>query len=431
MISSPLPAATDVLVIGAGLAGLSAARLLTQRGLDVHVVDASDAVGGRVRSDEVDGFILDRGFQVLLTAYDELQAQVDLDGLDLAAFQPGSVIWTGQRLETLGDPYRNPSSAISTLGAQVGTMTDKMKVATLRRRLLGRSAEDSFEGPDRSTLEELRALGFSEGFIDAFFRPFLGGVFLERGLETSARLFRYYFRCFAAGDAAVPATGMQRLPESLADSLSGRITLGARVRHLSGSDVVMDDGTTIATDDVVLAVDSGGAAALLGEPAPEMKPTVTSYFAADQAPISDPMLVLDGEGTGPANHVAVMSSVSAAYAPEGMHLISVSGVDDAAADVEAFRMQVPRQLRRWFGESVDRWTHLKSYSIPHALPRHPGGSISASGTSQATVRRPDGPVVAGDYTEFGSIQGALLSGRRAAETILESHHTATATSHTP
>ncbi|NNL31003.1 MAG: NAD(P)-binding protein, partial [Gemmatimonadetes bacterium] len=155
IISSPLPSSTDAIVIGAGLSGLAAARQLVEQGIDAHVVDASDAVGGRVRTDEVDGFRLDRGFQVLLTAYEELQAQVDLARLDLATFKAGSMIWTGKRLETLGDPYRNPSSVISTLGAQVGTMTDKMKVASLRRRLLGRSPSECFDGPDRSTLEEL------------------------------------------------------------------------------------------------------------------------------------------------------------------------------------------------------------------------------------------------------------------------------------
>lgn len=425
--SSPLPPSVDTLVVGAGLAGLTAARLLARRGVHVHVVDAADAVGGRIRTDEVDGFRLDRGFQVLLTAYQELQEHVDLARLGLAPFTAGSVIWSGERLETLGDPYRNPSSVISTLGAQVGSMADKMKVASLRRRLLGRPASECFEGPDRSTLEELQALGFSSGFIEAFFRPFLGGVFLERDLSTSARLFRYYFRCFAAGDAAVPGQGMQRLPELVAESLDGRITLGARVRALSETGVIMDDGTSVSAGAVVVAADGHGAASLLGGPSASFKPTVTSYFAASTPPIGDSMLVLDGEGTGPVNHVAVMSSISREYAPDGMHLISVSGVGDTADDPDGFRAAAPRQLRRWFGDDVDRWTHLRTYSIPHALPRHPAGSIPGKGTQ----RRPDGVVVAGDHVEFGSIQGALLSGRRAADLVLEQLPSLPATAGSP
>lgn len=328
----PLPDSPHTLVVGAGLAGLSCASLLAKRGMDVHVLDASDGVGGRIRTDEVGGFKLDRGFQVLLTAYEELGEQVDLERLDLRAFRPGSMIWTGSRLETLGDPYRNPSSAISTLGAQVGSMSDKMKVAALRRRLVGRTATECLEGPDRSTEEELEAAGFSSDFIDTFFRPFLGGVFLERDLETSSRLFRYYFRCFAQGDAAVPAEGMQRLPELLAEPLRHRISLGVRVRAVTPGSVTLDDGTVIAAGKVVLATDASSAAALLDERPPATKPAITSYFVTPDAPVTEPMLVLDGEGTGPANHVAVMSAVSPAYAPAGLHLVSVSGVDDAARD---------------------------------------------------------------------------------------------------
>lgn len=415
MPTSRLPSSADVLVVGAGLAGLSAARTLARTGVDVRVIDASDSVGGRIRTDEMDGFRLDRGFQVVLTAYEELQAQVDLSRLDLATFQAGSVIWTGKRFETLGDPYRNPSAAISTLGAQVGSISDKMKVAALRRRLLAKTPAECFEGPDRSTQDELEALGFSADFIDSFFRPFLGGVFLERELDTSAHLFRYYFRCFAAGDAAVPAKGMQRLPELLAEELDGRITLNARARAVGETGVTMDDGTPVAARQVVMAVDGQAGAALLGREAPEFKRTVTSYFASSTAPKTDPMLILDGEGSGPANHVAVMSSVSPSYAPEGKHLISVSGVGEVATDPDAFRVAAPAQLRRWFGDDVQRWTHLRTYSIPHALPRHPAASLREP---EPTLGRGEGIVVAGDYTDFGSIQGALRSGRRAAEVIL-------------
>ena len=410
---APLPDAPHTLVVGAGLAGLSCARLLSERGVDVHVVDASDHVGGRIRTDVLDGFRLDRGFQVLLTAYEELQEQVDLDALDLRSFRPGSMVWTGERLETLGDPYRNPSSAISTLAAGVGSMSDKMKVASLRHRLVGRPASACFEGPDRSTRDELDRLGFSSDFVETFFRPFLGGVFLERELDTSSHLFRYYFRCFAEGDAAVPAQGMQRLPELLAGPLAGRISVGTRVRAVSPGSVVLDDGTTLTAQEVVVAVDGPSAATLLDMPAPETKSTITSYFAASEPPVREAVLVLDGEGAGPANHVAVISQVSGAYAPDGAHLVSVSGVDGVEGDPEAFRRQAVAQLRRWFGPSVDGWSHLKSFVIPHALPRHPAGSLDLD----RDARRPDGLVVAGDHTRFGSIQGALRSGRRAAEAI--------------
>jgi len=413
--SSPLPSSSKVLVVGAGLSGLSCARVLAGAGWDVHVVEASDGIGGRVRTDEVDGFLLDRGFQVLLTAYDELRSQVDLRGLELKHFKPGSLIWDGESLVHLSDPWRSPGSAFSALRSPVGTLRDKMTVAGLRHRLLSKPPEACFEGTDRSTREELAALGLSDEFVRTFFRPFLGGVFLENALDTSTLLFRYYFRCFSAGDAAVPARGMQRLPEHLAGSLDGRITMGRTATRISGSEVGLDDGTVLQADQVVLAVDGAAAASLLGDASPGFKPAITSYFAADEPPTEQPLLLLDGEGTGPANHVAVLSNVAPQYAPAGAHLISVSGLGAAADSSETFQAGVRKQLKRWFGDAVDRWEHIRTYRIPHALPKHPPGSLVLRSRA---LRRPDGLLVAGDYTEFGAIQGALRSGRRVAEAIL-------------
>lgn len=177
--------------------------------------------------------------------------------------------------------------------------------------------------------------------------------------------------------------------------------------------MTLEDGRTIEAGEVIVAVDANSAAALLGSPTARSKAAVTSYFAAPAAPIDDALLVLDGSGEGPVNHVAVMSNVSQAYAPPGAHLVSVSGIGRAAEDLDAFAAAAPAQMRRWFGSAVDRWTHLKSYRIPHALPRHPAGSVALGGAG----RRPDGLIVAGDYTEFGSIQGALRSGRHAADAV--------------
>lgn len=416
MNTASLPSRIDTLVVGAGLTGLAAARRLADAGREVHVVESSDDVGGRVRTDAVDGFLLDRGFQVLLTAYQEVQDQVPVAELELRPFKPGSLVWTGAKLERLGDPWRDPASAFASLKADVGGMGDKLKVASLRRTLLAESPEDCFSAPDHTTGEELRHLGFSTEFIDRFFRPFLGGVFLERGLETTSRLFRYYFRCFSAGDATVPARGMQRLPELLARGLEGRITFHAPVEALDAGGVTLKDGTVVEADTVILAADGATAGGLLDRKGPEWKATVTAYFDAPEAPVDLPLLILDGEGTGPANHVAVMSNVSAAYAPEGRHLVSVSGVDEAAHHPGSFAKAVLPQLTRWFGSGVGEWRHLKSYHIPHALPRHPGGHFSLGEVVEAPR---EGLLVAGDAHAFGSIQGALLSGRTAAERVLK------------
>ncbi len=404
----------DVLVVGAGLAGLACARRLHREGADVHVVEASDWIGGRFRTDVVEGFLLERGFQILLTAYDELGRQVDLSRLRLRTFGSGSLVWNGRGLQNLSDPWRRPRATFAALRADVGSLADKLKVARLRARLLESEPEALLAGTDRSVLEELRAEGFSGEFIDGFFRPFLGGVFLERRLETSARLFRYFFRCFAAGDAAVPAAGMGHLPELLAEGLEGRIHLWRRVTELGPGWVTTVDGRRIEADAVVLAVEGPEASRLLREPAPASKPCITSYFATEEPPVEDPLLVLDGEGTGPANHVVVLSNVAPEYAPEGRHLVSVSGVGPDTRDAERFRARGREQLRRWFGNGVAGWRHLRTYRILHALPAHAPGFMEEKGSRA----RPPRLWVAGDHTEFGAIQGALLSGRRVAERVL-------------
>ena len=414
-----IPQRTDVVIVGAGLSGLACARLLQAEGIDLVVLDSSDAVGGRMRSDQVEGFILDRGFQVLLTAYEELNRSANLNALDLQRFKPGSLIWTGKRLERLGDPFRNPTALPTSILARVGTIEDKLRVALLRQRLLRRPAQMAFDGPDRTTEDELRQEGFSEAFIDQFFRPFLGGVFLERDLKTSASLFRYYFRCFAAGDAAVPAFGIQRLPEQIAEPLGALVKVNTTVRSISNEAVTLDDGSAIAADYVVLATDGEAAAALSDIKAPESKAAITSYFSAAKAPINEPILILDGEGTGPANHVAVMSKVSTTYASEGRHLIAVSGVDKETEDPASFHESAQTQLTRWFGSGVSDWEHLRTYRVPHALPRHPPGFES----TRPPQRTSCGAWVTGDYSDFGSTQGALRSGRMTAEALLAAIHT--------
>lgn len=410
-----LPDRADVVVVGAGLAGLACAADLLEAGVDVRVLDASDGVGGRVRTDEVEGFLLDRGFQVILTAYDEIAARVDLDALEPRAFDPGSLVWDGAGLHRLADPFRDPSAALSALRAPVGSLADKARVAKLRLRLLGASDDDCFAPPHRTTAEELAALGFSSSFVDTFFRPFFGGVFLERELRTAASLFRYYFRCFSRGETVVPAGGMRRLPEALAAPLAGRVSLNAPVASVAADGVTLADGRRVAAGRVVVAADGPAAADLLGEAPPAGKHTVTAYFATREPPVEEPLLVLDGEGAGPVNHLAVMTAVAPEYAPEGWHLVSASGVGAAARDADAFRTGALAQLARWFGPRVEGWRHLRSYRIPWALPEHPPGSVPARGGGGP---RDDGVLVAGDHVEYGALQGALRSGAAAAKAVL-------------
>ncbi len=403
----------DVAVVGAGLAGLRCALGVHRAGLSCAVLEASDAVGGRVRTDLVSGFRLDRGFQVFLTAYPEARAVLDYGALRLRPFAPGALVRRKGSFERLGDPFRRPRDLWSTLRARVATTGDKLRVLRLRHRLRGRSPGEILSAPQTTALAALEREGFSRGMIDGFFRPLFGGVFLDRSLGTSSRMLDLVFAMFARGDAALPEEGMGAIPAQLASLLPPRIVrLGARVTEVAPDGVALADGSRVAARRVVVATDAAAAARLLGEPPPRPGRGVSCmYFDAPAPPLDEPLLVLDGDGTGPVNELAVPSVVAPSCAPEGRALVVASVPGPAGPDLEA---RVRDQLGGWFGGAVLAWRHLRTYEIPDALPDQAPASLEPP---SRTRRRPDGIHVCGDYLETGSMEGALASGRRAAEAV--------------
>lgn len=406
----------DVIVVGAGLAGLACARVLSEAKVKVRVLEASDSAGGRVRTDAVDGFLLDRGFQVFLTAYPEASAVLDCEALGLRAFTPGAKVWLGGRLHTIADPWRKPLKAVAHALNPVGSLADKLNVAELRQQALAGTVEELWHRPQRTSLEYLRRLEFSERMIDAFFRPFFGGIFLERELETSSRFLEFVFRMFATGATAVPARGMGALSAQLAERLPlNTVRYSAPVSDVWGHRVRLASGETVESSAVVVATDAPSATGLLlGMPAPRTRWVTCLYFAAPEPPVEGPWLVLDGEGVGPVNNLAVMSEVAPSYAPAGQALVSVSVLGEPAAP-ETLEARVREQLTGWFGGAVAGWRHLRSYVLPHALPAM---TTEALAEPHRPVRLSPGLYVCGDHRDSASIEGALVSGRRAAEALL-------------
>lgn len=405
------------MVVGGGAAGLSCALHLMEKGCDVAVLEASDGPGGRIRTDLHEGFLLDRGFQVLLTSYPECQRLLDLPALAPGAFRPGALVRYQGAFHRLADPFRDPRAALASLRAPFATLRDKLKVASLRRRLVRGPVDDLFLRPEKTTLSSLREHGFSTRFIDAFFRPFLGGIFLESGLETSSRMFEFVLRMFSQGEAVLPSRGMQAIPEQLAGRLPrGSLRLECTVAKVSPSGVRLRSGEDLEADAVVLAVPWSTLSELVPSvPRPESRSVTCLYFEVEKPPLREPILVLDGEGRGPINNLCFPSQVVAGYAPPGKSLLSVTVLGDPVDFDEALVRKVREQLEEWYGSQVSSWRPLRTYRICHALPAQPPGSLEPL---DRTANLAPGLFACGDHRQTGSLQGALSSGRLVAGSVL-------------
>lgn len=382
---------SKVLIVGAGLAGLACGRYLTQQGVDCSLVEASDDVGGRVRTDLLEGFQLDRGFQVLLTAYPEAQAVLDYPALQLMPFEPGALVQLNGMRQPLSDPFRRPSQAMATLFSSVGKFWDKLRVARMRYRALQGSSSDA------PTLRYLEEQGFSPQFIEQFFRPFFAGIFLERELRTSSRMAEFVFRMMALGDTSLPSQGMGAISRQLASG--SNIRLQTKVIAISPKSVTLESGEQLTASAVVIATDGPAAAGFANVPAMASRSVSCLYFAADHPPLEEAILVLNGEGRGPVNNFCVVSAVAKSYAPPGAALMAatVLGANPDEAEVR-------EQMASWFGPATRKWRLLRTYRIAHAQPE--------------PRAFPPGWHVCGDHLEQASIDGALVSGRLAAEKVL-------------
>jgi len=425
-----------VVIIGAGLAGLNCARLLHNRGTRVLLIEAKDRIGGRVQTDAVDGFLLDHGFQVFQTAYPEAKSALDYADLNLTRLETGALIRHRGKWVRMADPWRQPQHALSTLFNSVGNVADRLRLYQLRRHVLSKSIDELLStGADCSTREYLlERWRFSQPFYDLFLKPWWSGIFLESALATSAAYFQFVFRMLAAGDVALPRSGMQAIPDQLARKLPNEsIRLSTRVTNINANEVTLESGELIAAAAVVLATDCssttqltasntvGNAAGDTAQPACDRgwSPALCLYFAADRAPSASRLLMLRGDTIGPVNHVFIPSNTVANFAPAGQSLISVSVVDsdcEAVLSSGEIAPYVTVHLRELFGDQVRQWRLLRTYNIPHALPKQPPNFHAARGNvgSPATSNSLS---FCGDYLETSSIQGALVSGRKVADRL--------------
>jgi phytoene dehydrogenase-like protein len=416
-----------VLIVGAGLAGLACGRILHERGLDVQVLEASDGVGGRVRTDRQDGFLLDRGFQVLFTAYPAANRRLDLPALDLRRFDPGAIIAHRTHRYVLTDPLRDPGDGLRAALSPVVPLTDKLRTAALAAELRAQTIDEVLSGADESTLAYLQSRGFSANYINGFIRPFYGGIFLSRSLATSAKCFRFDFKMLAEGDIVVPAAGIGAIPAQLAAPLGDRVRLGVRVTRLLLDDsgavrgVQSADGTEWTADRVVLAVEAPEAARLTGLPMPRGQVGTANLYWAGPRPIyRGRKIVLNANPRPFLNHVMQLTNVAPSYAPAGQHLLSGSVLGVPPGDDAALFAEGLDDLRRIFAgdraalAAVDALRPLAIYRIPYSQFTQPP-CIHPTLPDNAT------PIphllFAAQFTEASSQNAAMISGEKAAALI--------------
>lgn len=418
MTNRQQPPPPDAVVVGAGLAGLACALDLRGAGLRVELLEASDAVGGRMRTDRRDGFLLDRGFQVFNTSYPQVKARLDLRSLRLRPFTPGVVARTRSGRVRLTDPTRCPGDAAHLLPGRVLSARDLAALAVLTARDVLLPVKRVARMPDRTASSALVRAGLSPDAIEDLVRPFLSGVFLEEGLETSARFLHLVWRSMARGTLCLPARGIGAVPEQLAVRLpEGALRLGTPVAGLTDSGVLLADGRERPAATVVVATDATTAARLLpGLEIPDGRTVTTYYHAAEKSPLSEPTLVVDSSLA--VLNSCVLTEAAPTYAPPGTALVSTSVLGGGPAGGEK---TVRARLAELYDTDTSAWDPVAAYTVEGALPAmRPPWPLSR------TTRFAPGRYVCGDHRATGSVQGALASGSRAAREVLADRATARA-----
>ena len=400
-------------IIGSGISGLRCAEMLLEFGLEVKIYEKSEKIGGRMRTDLVDGFLLDRGFHVMQTGYPHSKSKIDFKALDARSFNPGARIVNiaggKPRISTYADPFRRPLSSLRLLGAE--RWSDLIGMAKMRISLSRMDIKNTFNQGDASTYEYLRSFGLSDSFIDRLLRPLFAGIFLESKLDTSERLFRFIFSSMSKGDMVLPRDGVAAYPNYLAKSIGfERISLSSSA-HADDPVTINIGGHRKIVDQVVVAHTPPSEEKL-------MRGVWTVYFDSPRSPFPGKFLLLNGDyeiGKNAIAHMAVPSDVQPSYAPEGRSLVVATIVGDAADSLnlsngKEIESRARKEIEQWFPD-CENWNTLDVQYISAALPSHGAGTD----LSYSKSFDENGIIYCGDHIAHATMQGAINSAESAAK----------------
>ncbi len=393
-------------IIGAGIAGLACGIELKRKGHQVKIFESTSSPGGRIKTDHIDGYLFDHGFQVFLPSYERAKYFLDYKKLKFKKFKPGALLQSGNSFEKISDPFRDMNSFFSTVKNSRASIKDKLLTLKLKRfcksfKLNGDSGE--------STIDFLNNFGFSKLYIESFFKPFFAGVFLEKDLITDKNFFLYLFDKFSSASASLPEAGMQSIPLQMAEGLSeDELSLSNSVISIGRNSIISEKDAVESFDKIVVAVSAHSASKFLELPSllsNKMHSVSTYYYSTTSSKLASKYLYL-ASNSKHINHVACLTAVNSSYAPKGSHLFSVNVINSQRLDSRF----VTEDLKNIFpAEEVDSWKYMKSYHVQKALPKK-----AVFGKLEASI---NGIYVAGDFMQSPSIQGALESGYQVAQNI--------------
>ncbi|KAB8151656.1 NAD(P)-binding protein [Kordia sp. TARA_039_SRF] len=406
--------AYKIYIVGAGISGLIAARVLEDNGYHPEIVEATDRVGGRVKTDIVNGYQLDHGFQVLLTSYPAANKYLNYELLALQKFLPGATIFTKGKQKIIGDPLRNFSLLFPTLFSGIGTFSDKLNILKLNNRLKKKSLDEIFNQPETTTLAHLQQLGFSDEMIAKFFKPFFSGIFLEPNLQASNRMFEFVYKMFGEGHAALPKAGIEAIPKQLQSNLQHtKFHFNTRAIAVEDGKITLEDGTVLESHFTIVATEASSLISNLKSQEIAWKSCETLFFETLKQTISKPLIGLAADNTLLINNIFFHNSLPTASSGAN-ELLSVTIVKPHNLS-DAFLIQkVQEELQQFCG--ITDCTFLKKYTIPKALPnlQQLQYSMSPSETRLTTQ-----VFLAGDVQLNGSLNAAMLAGEAAALGVIE------------
>ncbi|MEN8836095.1 MAG: FAD-dependent oxidoreductase [Polaribacter sp.] len=401
-------------IIGAGVSGLVAAQVLENFGYHPTIIEATDKVGGRVKSDKFKGYTLDHGFQVLLTSYPAAKKYLDFKALDLQEFLPGATIFKNGKQQTIGDPLRKISLLVPTLLSNIGTISDKIKVLQLNTLLKKKEIASIFKEDEKTTLNYLRDFGFSEEIITDFFKPFFSGIFLEPDLDTSSRMFEFVYKMFGDGLAVLPKKGIQEISNQLKNKLTKtRFLYNTKVQEVKNNAILVEGGKEIQSHITIIATEASALISNLKNQETTWKNCDTLYFESEQRVIQKPLIGLVTNSEALVNNIFYHTSV-ATDAKNTKELLSVTVVKNHQLSEEHLIEKVQKELNDYC--KITNVKFLKKYQIKNALPnlRNIQYEISSTETKLKSTL-----FLAGDQLLNGSLNAAMISGERAALGVIQ------------